>query len=173
MIINLASINNGKEMTVPFEFSVPFDEKVLLKNYNIVSSGNIHILGKASIVNKDVIVDFKYEGTLVLKCDRCLDIFEYNLEGDVLKDVKPETHSEIESHENDIYYYVGDDLDITRIVMDDIFLNLPIQMVCKTDCKGICATCGADLNESDCDCNMGKVDPRFEVLKDFFDKEEV
>ena len=36
---------------------------------------------------------------------------------------------------------------------EDIFLDLPAKFLCKEDCKGICFTCGKNLNEGQCSCS--------------------
>ena len=173
MIIDLSRILNGKESIIPLEFELPFKDEKILKNYNIVQASNLNIAGQVTYMDGGLFVKCTYTTNLQLKCDRCLKPFEYTLEGDIFKGIKPETQSDMESEEDDVYYYEGQDLDISPIVMDDILFNIPLQMVCDSDCQGLCPTCGVDLNEKDCECNKEKIDPRFEVLKSFFDKEEV
>ena len=55
-------------------------------------------------------------------------------------------------------------LDVSELAVTEIVLSLPMKHLCKEDCKGICQTCGKDLNDGPCDCNHAQVDPRLEVL---------
>lgn len=48
---------------------------------------------------------------------------------------------------------------------DLITLELPMKPICKADCLGLCPKCGANLNESRCDCKTEGVDPRWEGLR--------
>ena len=62
----------------------------------------------------------------------------------------------------------GYELDTTELVSSDIILELPIKMLCKEDCKGICQGCGKNLNKEQCVCEPEEwADDR---LKDAFDK---
>lgn len=53
----------------------------------------------------------------------------------------------------DGYDITNDKINLTQIVDDAIVMNMPVKFLCKEDCKGICTTCGANLNETDCKCN--------------------
>ena len=55
--------------------------------------------------------------------------------------------------------------DITELVRDTFLAGMPIQNLCRDDCKGLCPVCGKNLNDGDCDCDKLKVDPRLAVLK--------
>ena len=62
----------------------------------------------------------------------------------------------------------GDVLDIRDVVLNDIYLALPLKALCKEDCKGLCQNCGANLNLGQCSCNQEDLDLRFSALKDMF-----
>ncbi len=57
-----------------------------------------------------------------------------------------------ESEELDISYFEGPEIDFGPIVEEQILLSLPYTAICRTDCKGICQTCGSDLNQGNCGC---------------------
>ncbi|NLJ60700.1 MAG: DUF177 domain-containing protein, partial [Firmicutes bacterium] len=46
----------------------------------------------------------------------------------------------------------GDVVDISKEVSAHLALSLPIQLVCSSECKGLCPVCGKDLNDGDCAC---------------------
>ncbi|MEA5058654.1 MAG: DUF177 domain-containing protein [Candidatus Pelethousia sp.] len=56
------------------------------------------------------------------------------------------------SPEDEAYPVGNEELDITRPVLDNLFLNLPLQSICRPDCKGLCPVCGCDLNSVQCAC---------------------
>ena len=58
-------------------------------------------------------------------------------------------------------------IDLVNRVRDAIALELPLRVFCRQDCKGLCSTCGQNLNESDCDCSAEQIDPRWEALAKF------
>ena len=53
-------------------------------------------------------------------------------------------------------------LDLTQAVLDNLFLNLPLQSLCKEDCKGLCPVCGCDLNTVQCAC-VRETEPQREM----------
>jgi uncharacterized protein len=83
---------------------------------------------------------------------------------------------------DDLYYYppsttppgefsIGEDcfIDLAPLVRQLSELEIPMQPICKSDCKGLCITCGQNLNEADCDCVDDDIDPRFASLKSLLD----
>jgi uncharacterized protein len=57
-------------------------------------------------------------------------------------------------------------LDLNELVREQLFLNLPEQVFCKEDCKGLCEVCGVNRNSENCHCEADDVDPRWSALKD-------
>ncbi|MCL1919621.1 MAG: DUF177 domain-containing protein [Kiritimatiellaeota bacterium] len=55
-------------------------------------------------------------------------------------------------------------LDLTQEVREAIILALPGYPVCREDCKGLCMTCGANLNEAACACHQAGRDNRWAAL---------
>lgn len=56
------------------------------------------------------------------------------------------------------------ELDLGDIIREELILAVPDYLVCRDDCRGLCATCGADLNQGPCDCRP-EPDPRWAVLE--------
>ena len=38
-------------------------------------------------------------------------------------------------------------------IREDIVINFPTRLLCSEACKGLCPSCGADLNNNSCDCS--------------------
>lgn len=66
------------------------------------------------------------------------------------------------------YVYEGYKIDISQLVRDYMFLDIPIRQVCSDNCKGFCLNCGIHLSEKECQCNREESESRFEKLKNFF-----
>ena len=100
--------------------------------------------------------------SLYIPCDRCLAESRRAYDRAFVHGLARTLFDE----ENDDYIVVEDGiLDLDGLVMEDITLEMPMQMLCKEDCKGLCPQCGADLNKGDCGCKKPG-DPRFDVLND-------
>ena len=59
-----------------------------------------------------------------------------------------------------------DQLDLDQLLTEDILLDVPSKFLCSPGCKGLCPTCGKNLNQGPCGCERDTVDPRLAVLKD-------
>ncbi len=55
-------------------------------------------------------------------------------------------------------------VDLTGRVRDAVALELPMRVYCREDCKGLCSSCGQDLNAGECGCSQEWTDPRWEAL---------
>jgi uncharacterized protein len=61
--------------------------------------------------------------------------------------------------------YTGKVIDLDPILREQLLLSLPGYPVCREACKGLCAVCGANLNERECGCERKPPDPRWAALK--------
>lgn len=59
----------------------------------------------------------------------------------------------------------GKTIDLDPLVREQVLLALPMHAVCREDCKGLCGSCGQNLNEGQCGCATTQVDPRLAALK--------
>lgn len=57
------------------------------------------------------------------------------------------------------------ELDISQEIRDLVILGLPIRILCREDCKGLCPDCGANLNFENCSCRKEEINPRWEALR--------
>jgi uncharacterized protein len=62
--------------------------------------------------------------------------------------------------------------DIFPRVREALILEIPIKLLCREDCKGVCRGCGANLNVVDCGCEAEAGDPRWDTLKKFLNDED-
>jgi len=75
----------------------------------------------------------------------------------------PRTH-EVRDDEVDEDYLAEPEIDLTRVVLEQVALELPQRVLCSESCKGLCPQCGANLNQETCRCTTQTVDPRFALL---------
>ncbi len=54
--------------------------------------------------------------------------------------------------DDESYSFTGESIDIETMVLDEIFLQIPMVSTCSDDCKGLCPNCGCNWNNSQCDC---------------------
>jgi uncharacterized protein len=58
----------------------------------------------------------------------------------------------------------GETLDLEPVVRDAIVLDLPLAPLCEDDCAGLCADCGANLNEDPSHSHGPALDSRWAGL---------
>ena len=97
----------------------------------------------------------KLAATIDLECGRCLKKIKQKLQPKFdlvyVKDGVNE-EGELEGAEVDELVLEGNSLDLDEDVRQTLLLELPMAPVCKESCKGLCSSCGADLNKKKCDC---------------------
>jgi uncharacterized protein len=60
----------------------------------------------------------------------------------------------------------GHTLDLEPTLREQILLALPMDALCGEGCKGLCPSCGQNLNEATCDCRADVADPRWAKLRE-------
>jgi uncharacterized protein len=70
-----------------------------------------------------------------------------------------------ESAHEEAYQVEGEAIDLEPVVRDAVMLALPLNPLCTEACKGLCSTCGAELNEGDCGHSHDPVDIRWTGLE--------
>ncbi len=56
-------------------------------------------------------------------------------------------------------------IDITEDVRQTVLVAVPLKLLCREDCLGLCPHCGKDLNVGPCDCKPVEIDSRWEKLR--------
>jgi uncharacterized protein len=89
----------------------------------------------------------RYDAALSGPCMRCLEDAGRGVQVDVREVDQPG------ADDDDLLspYVDGDELDVHAWARDALVLELPTQIVCSEDCKGICAVCGENLNTAEPD----------------------
>ena len=109
------------------------------------------------------------EGTVTAEmrcvCDRCGAEFDSVKETPLDAVIVEEDAGE----DPELFILDGDEIDLTEIVSTLLVLDMETKFLCKEDCKGLCSTCGKNLNLGPCGCGKQK-DPRFAVLEQLLDK---
>ncbi len=117
---------------------------------------HLRLLRIESTVNVQGVADTRAR----LQCSRCLEGFELPLRVELTADFNPEVvvpaapgkELELSGEELDGYSYTDERLPIDDFVREQLILALPMVPICRADCRGLCAHCGANLNQGPCPC---------------------
>ena len=111
----------------------------------------------------------RIEGSVIGHCARCLEEYTFDLGKDFFIALVPKAdlpgEVELTDDQLDLSFYEGDQIDLSPLVREQIILALPTRPLCRDDCKGLCPTCGANLNTQTCTCAASHGDSRLAVLR--------
>ena len=126
----------------------------------------IHVKGRLSSASEGrFYFSGRLEGSLELPCRLCLEEVEV--------DVDEEAHFLLagigaeEADDPEVFLYDPNarTIDLRPAIRETWLLAAPMYVQCSEDCKGLCPTCGTNLNESTCNCSTSKSDPRWDALR--------
>lgn len=127
--------------------------------------GDVALHGYMTGIGNSVVLDGRLVAALVTPCARCLEDARYdmNVSFDEIFVRQPDPDHP------DAYLFEGSEVDLTDLVVGNITMNLPMQFLCKKDCKGLCPMCGQNLNLGSCGCDPVLERSAFSALKALLD----
>lgn len=136
-----------------------FEEKLSDCFDDFWDGGALKLLISASSSGDKVIITGSLEVSALAVCSRCLEQFEHHFKTDfteaftILKIIPIDSSPEMLAAETaNMLTVTGDYLYIDEYIRQLIILAQDYSPLCSSDCKGICASCGADLNKETCQC---------------------
>ena len=123
---------------------------------------------RAESVVEGVLVTGALRGVARATCARCLTGLEDVVTVDVCELFVAPGHEA--PAEEEVYRVEGLEIDLEPMLRDALTLALPLNPICRSDCKGLCAHCGKNLNEGPCDCTDDDIDPRWAALSELRDR---
>lgn len=140
------------------------------------AKGPLKATGRAELVSRtleEIRVSGHLSVTLEGACDRCLDPVEETVDTDFDVVYRPDRFAnpeadelEILKSESDIAFYSGSGIELNDVLREQVMLALPMQSLCRRDCRGICPVCGQNRNTTACECQVKPVDDRWSGLKE-------
>ena len=106
------------------------------------------------------------EGSLALRCARCLKGFERGFSLRLSEVFVPFPHEDSDEYPLDPEGF----LDPDQMLRDVVGVELPFAPVCRPTCLGLCSRCGGDLNVDGCTCTDAEIDPRWDGLDALLDE---
>jgi uncharacterized protein len=143
--------------------SYHIEEKVGTDDVNSVSSDVILIH-----TNRGIIVRGKITASVKVICSRCLKpidcVVKYDFEEEALPEV-PDIEGLSSAGQCDNLIIDEDHtLNLSEAIRQYVLLAVPAKPLCRSDCAGICPTCGHDLNQEPCQCSSSVKDQHLSKL---------
>lgn len=164
MNLDLTKVINGLQDQLEFNFDLILSESYL-ESIKSVDASVINVFGKIKKIGKRYDLTLTYSGDMIFECHRCLERVTISLKNTVERLLVTKLDTEGSDEETLLESSV---LDLAPILEEEITLNLPLQVICSENCKGLCPRCGTDLNKETCTCSDERIDPRLEALKNLF-----
>jgi len=167
MIIDLASLGvSPKQFEISFApDEIDIDGEAMIKS-EIVFNGQLSRADERTFVRGAIKADAEID------CTRCLEPVERPIDitfEDVFVEAVAESDKdevELAVEQLDEALLESEEIDLAEVVREQILLDLPEQIFCKEDCRGLCPQCGGNRNLIDCSCERDQVDPRWAALKE-------
>jgi uncharacterized protein len=169
----------------PIDFQEEFAPAAIDLGADVRPLAALKARGRAQLVEEhhgkhQVVKDIRIQGNLAtsleLACARCLDPVVQNLTRKFDLLYRPlgtdAGHEELSVTvaEAEIGYYQGEGLLLEDAVREQVLLSVPLKVVCREDCKGLCPVCAKNRNTEPCSCVQPLQDPRWAALKDIREK---
>ena len=143
------SLNAG---AIPVDGDLDPDDKVWQEGDSLPAA-SIRVTGRVSRAGEGrFYFSGKFEGTALSECRRCLVEVKSAVSTDVrllFSDAQAQ-----DDDDPDVYPLShgrsGLEVDLRPALREQWLLEVPVFVLCRPDCKGLCPTCGANLNQGEC-----------------------
>ncbi|HEX2908589.1 MAG TPA: DUF177 domain-containing protein [Phototrophicaceae bacterium] len=115
---------------------------------------------RLSRTKEGVLVQGKLETGIGGECYRCLEPVTENVTVEIeeLYVYPPRMDAEFVVEETAV-------LNVGPLLRDEVIIATARGLLCQPDCRGLCPTCGTNLNQASCDCDTSAADPRLATLR--------
>lgn len=139
-------------------------------------SGEFHqaepldVRATAELVADQIRIYGTFHTRLETICARCLEIVveevskNFDLFYRPMNSVSREEEFRLNLDDTEIAFFEGDGLFLADVLAEQVNLSLPMKVICRSDCRGLCPHCGVNLNQEECRCETHAADPRLAPL---------
>ena len=158
LLISLHDLINKPGTMREKQVDVVIDEPMANFAIGIPAGSTIEIDARFESVHEGILVTGAAFATASGECSRCLDPIDSAVEVEF-----QELFAYSGTSEDDVVVE-NESIDLDQVIRDAVVLSLPFQPVCSSGCKGLCVTCGANLNDDPQHAHEAPVDPRWNAL---------
>ena len=149
-----------EEVGCSHEFPFRIERIVIGPDLELIDLDGVLSVGRAA---QGLLFTGNFSAWTGLDCVRCLRPFEQKLDWSMT-----ELYAFNEKSVSDSGLLVPEDaqIDLQPLIRDYALLEIPINPICRPDCKGLCPVCGQDLNARDCGHRPDSGTSTFAALRD-------
>ncbi len=141
----------------------------------------LEVRATAELVDSEIRISGALHTRLELVCARCLEPVPEEVSRDFdlyyrpMATIAKEEEVHLRLADTEIAFFEGDGLFLADVLAEQVNLAVPMKVICRSDCRGLCPHCGVNLNSEDCRCETHTADPRLAPLarlkQDWFKKQ--
>ncbi|HEV2488173.1 MAG TPA: DUF177 domain-containing protein [Candidatus Acidoferrales bacterium] len=130
----------------------------------------LDVRATAELVENQIRIYGTFHTRLELVCARCLEsvVEEVSKNFDLfyrpMTTIAREEEVRLKLDDTEMAFFEGDGLFLADVLAEQVNLSLPMKVICRSDCRGLCPHCGANLNQEECRCESHAADPRLAPL---------
>jgi uncharacterized protein len=163
------SLDSVLDEPVPFSFELSFTTAGLDRE-PLLEISPVLLEGEVSRIEKGFSLDARLTYGGRLECSRCLAGYPFDVREDFTLLLTKRTapaggEIALAGEQLDEYFYDEPVIPVAPIAEERIQMAVPMKPLCREECRGLCATCGEDLNVTECGCAAQAEDPRWEPLR--------
>lgn len=143
LFVNLRELKKGAVKEVNFKGTLNVDELELTTNAEYELQGSFYDPGNG------IVFKGRINFSTPMQCSRCLEMYECKFTLPMTERFLPEP---IADSDPDAFSYSGYKLNLDEMIRQAFLAGLPYFPCCSETCKGLCNTCGANLNLGTCSC---------------------
>jgi len=142
-----------------------------LRMADVQQAEPLDVRATAELVEGQIRVFGHMHTRLEFLCARCLEPVNEEISKDFDLFYRRALNSQEEVHlteeDIDIGFFQGDGIFLADVLAEQVNLLIPMKIICRSDCRGLCPQCGANLNHEECRCEAQASDPRLAPLARF------
>ncbi len=168
MQLDITKALNAPGEDIPFSLAEPM-EPTEWNGDTLRFIGPVEVKGTVAALHDTAWVRAEVTATLSLPCAACLEPARRTqtakLDACYMRAPDPD--------DPDLFAFEGHTLSLDDAVLGAILLAMPMRILCSDTCRGICPTCGANRNQTQCACqNEGPSKHPFSALASLLTKDE-
>ena len=136
----------------------------------IGEEGTNHVQGKVKLIhtNRSVLVQGSMTASATGICNRCLEPVDFTvtfgIEDEYFPSIDIVSGLPLPINSNNFTLDHNHVLDLSEALNQYMVLAMPMKVLCRPDCNGLCPSCGHNLNKGSCSCQSQIMDPRWSKL---------
>jgi len=133
----------------------------------------LEVRATAELVEDQIRISGHLHTRLELVCSRCLEPVVEDVSRDFdlfyrpVSTIAKEEEVHLKLDDTEVGFFQGDGMFLADVLAEQVNLTIPMKVICRGDCRGLCPQCGVNLNSEDCRCETHTTDPRLAPLARF------